>query len=269
MDLKLKGRSVLVTGASRGIGRAIAETFAAEGCALHLAARDPERLRRAADEIGNSYGVAVATYPCDLSRTADVEKLGQACGEVDILVNNAGGIPRGNLQEIDGATWRRAWDLKVFGFIDLTRLVLPRMIARGKGVIVNVIGSAAERPDPNYVAGCVGNAALNMFVECLGGESIRHGVRVVAVNPGPIMTDRFLEGLHRRAQRRYGDPERWPEMLKEELPSGRAGTPEEVAHAVAFLASDLASYASGAALRIDGGFFGSFRASGARAPASK
>lgn len=264
MDLKLTGRSVLITGASRGIGFSIAKVFASEGCGLHLAARDPERLRSAADEIRRLHGVAAATYPCDLSRTAEVEKLAKACGEVDILVNNAGGIPRGNLQEIDGATWRRAWDLKVFGFIDLTRLVLPRMYARGHGVIVNVIGSAGERPDPNYVAGCVGNAALNMFVECLGGESIRHGVRVVAVNPGPVMTDRFLEGLHRRAERQYGDANRWPELLREELPSGRAGTPDEVANAVAFLASDLAAYASGAALRIDGGFFGSFRASGAR-----
>lgn len=267
MELKLKGRSVLITGASRGIGLAIARVFASEGCVLHLAARDPDRLRKAADELGNTHGIPVAVHPCDLSRTADVERLGGVCGEVDILVNNAGGIPRGNLQEIDGATWRRAWDLKVFGFIDLTRIVIPRMYAKRRGVVVNVIGSAGEHPEPNYIAGCVGNAALIMFVQCLGAESIRHGVRVVAVNPGPIMTDRFLEGVQRRAERQYGDASRWPDLLKSELPRGQAGTPEEVAHTVVFLASDLAANTSAACIRMDGGFLSHFRASGARTSA--
>jgi len=267
MDLKLTGRSVLITGASRGIGFAVAKAFASEGCSLHLAARDPQKLRAAADEIRGLHGVAAAAYACDLSRTADVEKLGEACADVDILVNNAGGIPRGTLQEVDGASWRRAWDLKVFGFIDLTRIIIARMYAKRRGVVVNVIGSAAEHPEPNYIAGCVGNAALNMFVQCLGTESIRHGVRVVAVNPGPIMTDRFLEGVQRRAERQFGDASRWPELLQTELPRGQAGTPEEVADCVVFLASDLAANTSAASIRIDGGFLSHFRASGARTPA--
>lgn len=259
MKLNLQGKKALITGASRGIGKAISETLASEGCSLTLAARDEHMLGRVATELSSSYGVDVQTFAADLALQKSIEALGRACADVDILVNNAGAIPRGTIDEIDLATWRAAWDLKVFGYIGLSRLLLPRMCARKSGVIVNVIGTGAERPDPNYLAGCMGNASLSMMTQCLGGESIRHGVRVVAVLPGPIMTDRFVQGMHWRATKRYGDAARWPEILKSDLPSQRAGTPQEVAHTVAFLASDLASYTSGATIRIDGGFLGTFR----------
>ena len=184
MDLKLRGRTALVTGASMGIGFAVAQVLAEEGCTLHLAARNAARLEAAAEQIRSHAGVKVIVHPCDLSQTAAVEALAIACSDVDILVNNAGGIPRGTLQEIDAATWRRAWDLKVFGYIDLSRAIIARMYERGSGVIVNVIGAAAERLDPNYIAGCTGNAALNAFSTCLGQESISRGVRVVAACTG-------------------------------------------------------------------------------------
>ena len=253
MDLNLTGRTALVTGASRGIGLAIAKALAAEGVSLRLAARDAERLNGVCKELG------ARALAFDLSKSESIDALVEACGDIDILVNNAGGIPRGTLEEIDRATWRKAWDLKVFGYVDLTRAYLARMTKRGKGVIIAVIGAAGERADPNYVAGCMGNAALNMMVQCLGGESVRHGVRVVAVNPGPIMTDRFMQGMLWRAEKRFGDKNRWPEILQADLPMKRAGTVEEVASAVAFLVSDHASYISGEALRIDAGFMGALR----------
>lgn len=252
MELNLRGQSVLITGASRGIGKAVAEVMAEEGCTLHLAARDGDLLRQVCDELSARYKVAAHPHVHDLSQTAEVEKLGVACIDVDILVNNAGAIPRGPLTEIDGASWRKAWDLKVFGFIDLSRIIFQRMCERGRGNIVNVIGMAGERPDWKYIAGCTGNAALNSFTLGLGGESVRYGVRVNCVNPGPIMSDRFKEGILRRARLTLNDENRWPELLQD-LPIKRAGTPKEVADAVAFLASERASYISGAALRIDAG----------------
>ena len=253
MDLGLEGRTALITGGSRGIGLAIAKALKAEGVKLKLAARDPERLKKACADLD------AEPLAFDLSRSENIPALAQAAGDVDILVNNAGGIPRGTLEEIDSPAWRKAWDLKVYGYVDLTRAYLARMKKRGKGVIINVIGAAAELPEPSYVAGCMGNAALNMLTRCIGADSVRHGVRVVAVNPGPIMTDRFMQGMHRRAEQRLGDKERWPEILKSDLPIGRAGTPEEVAATVAFLASDHASYISGAAIRIDAGILGHMR----------
>jgi short-subunit dehydrogenase len=183
MDLNLRGRSVLITGASRGLGQSIAQVMAQEGCNLHLAATDAIRLAEVAHEIRAKHGVSVSTHVADLSVHENVAALGAACGDVDILVNNAGAIPRGTIEEIDAATWRKAWDLKVFGYIDLTRIIYPRMCARGKGVIINVVGMAGERAQFNYIATCTANAALIMFTECLGGESVKHGVRVVSINP--------------------------------------------------------------------------------------
>lgn len=253
MDLKLEGRTALVTGGSRGIGLAIARALKAEGVHLKLVARDAERLNQVCGELG------AAALAFDLSRPESIGAVVEAAGDVDILVNNAGSIPRGALEEIDAAAWRKAWDLKVFGYIDLTRAYLARMKKRGRGVIISVIGAAADLPDPGYVAGCMGNAALNMLTRCVGADSVRHGVRVVAVNPGPIMTDRFMQGMLWRAEQRFGDKERWPEILASDLPIKRAGTVEEVASTVAFLASDHASYISGAAIRIDAGILGHMR----------
>jgi NAD(P)-dependent dehydrogenase (short-subunit alcohol dehydrogenase family) len=252
MDLNLKGRSVLITGASRGIGRAVAEAMAAEGCELHLAARDEDHLKAAAETLTKEYGVKVHIYRRDLSLTPEVESLGRACEHVDILVNNAGDIPTGTLEELDSETWRKAWDLKVYGYVDLTRIVYRGMCARGRGVVVNVVGAAGKAPNHRYIAGCMANIALNMFTQCLGGESMRHGVRIVAVNPGPTISDRHLAHVKERAARVLGDANRWQE-LHAKFPAGRAGYVKEVADAVAFLSSDRASYISGASIKIDGG----------------
>ena len=252
MDLDLKGKSVLITGASRGIGHAIAEVMAAEGCNLHLAARDDARLKTLAERLKKEHGVEIAIYRRDLSLTSEVEALGEACRDVDILVNNAGDIPTGTLESIDKTTWRKAWDLKVFGYVDLTRIIYPRMCARRSGVIINVIGAAFKRPNPHYIAGCMANVALDMFTQCLGGESMRSGVRVVAVHPGPTTSDRHLAHVKERAQRELGDASRWQE-LHAKMPGGRAATVKEVAETVAFLASNRSSFTSGGSVIIDGG----------------
>ena len=252
MEMGLQGRTALVTGASRGIGKAIAAALAAEGCHLELAATNEGLLAELAADLARRYGVAVRIHPGDLTREEDRERLGLEARNVDILVNNAGAVPRGSIEEVDDAAWRQGWELKVFGYINLTRAIYPAMRARGSGVIVNVIGVAGVQPNANYIATTTANAAMIMFTASLGGDSVRHGVRVVGVNPGPTISDRFVGGQRRRAKRLLGEEERWPEFL-EDLPMGRASTVEEVADTVVFLASDRARAISGTSILIDGG----------------
>ncbi len=252
MELNLRGRRAAITGGSRGIGRAVAEELAAEGCHLHLAARSEADLKDAARQIADRHGVEVAIHPGDLTKRENVEALARDCHDVDILVNNAGAIPRGTLLDVDEDAWRHGWDLKVFGFINLTRGVYGAMCERGAGVVINVIGMGGLRPDANYIAGSTGNASLIMFTQALGGESVSHGVRVVGVNPGPVATEKYVGDAERLAQERFGDKDRWPELMSA-IPMGRPAEPDEVSGMVAFLASDRASYISGAMITIDGG----------------
>ncbi len=252
MDLGLRGLTALITGASKGIGEACAHQMAVEGCHLQLAARSRQQLEALAAQLRMTHGVEVTTHACDLSKQAEVLALAEACGTPDILVNNAGAIPSGALSDVDEAAWRAAWDLKIYGYVGLTRALLPKMYARRKGVIVCVIGSAGLNPNPNYIAGCMANAALNMMVRCLGMEAFDKGVRIVAVNPGATMSDRWMYLAKENARRRFGDPERYMELARD-YPGQRPATVEEVAATVAFIASPRSSYTSGAALTIDAG----------------
>jgi NAD(P)-dependent dehydrogenase (short-subunit alcohol dehydrogenase family) len=252
VDLNLTGRSALVTGGSKGIGLAIAHSLAAEGCNLHLAARTASELSKAAEDIRARHDVKVMIHPADLSESSQVKSLAASCSRVDILVNSAGGIPRGTLLEIDEQRWRQSWDLKLFGAINLTREIYGPMCQRGKGVIINIVGISGDRPDAYYIAGSCANAALIMFSRSLGGDSIRYGVRVVAVNPGPVETEKHIRDTERLAQEKFGDKTRWRDVMSG-LPMKRAALPEEVSSLVAFLASDHASYISGSAVTVDGG----------------
>ena len=253
MELGLDGKTVLVTGGSKGIGQAVAAGFAAEGCRLHLAARTEADLEAVAEQLRADHGAEVAVHPIDLSQGANVEKLASACAEADILVNNAGAIPPGDIASIDEARWREAWDLKVFGYINMTRAFYKSMRERGGGVILNVIGLAGEKPSFGYAAGATGNASLMAFTRAIGGASLEDGLRVLAVNPGAVQTERIVTLFRDMAEKQLGDAERYPEFF-EKLPLGRAATPEEVANVVVFLASDRASYLSGIVVPIDGGF---------------
>jgi NAD(P)-dependent dehydrogenase (short-subunit alcohol dehydrogenase family) len=252
MDLNLTGKTALITGGSKGIGFAVAQHLAGEGCHLHLAARDPAALATAREALTARHKVSVTVHALDLAKPAGIDALAETCKTIDILVNNAGAIPAASLDKTDDASWRQSWDLKVFGYINLTRLALAAMTARGNGVIVNVIGTGGERPSPGIIAGSTANAALMAFTRALGSTSIDHGVRIVAVNPGSVATERLIRQQRAHAERQLGDPERWRELVKQ-LPLGRAIEPDEVADLVAFLASERASYISGVIYTIDGG----------------
>ena len=249
MDLGLKGRTALVTGGSKGIGRAVAERLAEAGVNLHLAARGIEALEVAAAQIHASHGVSVAVHAVDLAHRGVPDALGEACAGADILVNNAGAIPTGGLAEVEADAWRTGWDLKVFGTIDLTRRIYAAMKARRQGAIVNVIGLSTARP-ARYMAGVTANAALNAFTRALGGASMDDGIRVVGVNPGWIRTERMIGMLRAQAAKRFGDAERWEELLKGQPAPGE---PAQVADMVVFLASERAAHVSGTVINVDGG----------------
>ena len=251
MDLHLTGKLALVTGASKGIGRASALMLAQEGCNLLLVSRTEATLRDAAEIIRARHQVRVDILTADLSVQAEVERVAAAAGPVDILVNNAGAIPQGDLLAVDDAKWRAAWDLKVFGFIGLTRALYPVLKTR-HGVVINVIGAAAEWLDPNYLAGSTGNAALVAFTKAFGRAAPKDGCRMVGINPGPVETDRIQVALKARAAREFGDETRWKEYYAT-MPFGRPASAEEIAAAVAFLASSRSGYTSGSVLTIDAG----------------
>lgn len=252
MELNLRGKTALITGASRGIGRAVAEGLAAEGVHLHLVARTRVDLERARVELMDRHQVQVSVHAVDLAQRGRPEALAARVGPVDLLVNNAGAIPAGPLHAVDEQAWRASWDLKMFGYINLTRVVHDRMRNGGGGVVINVIGTAGERHDPGYVAGVTANAGLMAFTRAMGAAAPRHNIRVVGVNPGVTRTDRME--VQARAQARVSgeDPERWSRLYGR-LPFNRPAEPAEVADMVVFLSSERASYVSGTVVTVDGG----------------
>jgi 3-oxoacyl-[acyl-carrier protein] reductase len=252
MDLKLAGRTALITGGSKGIGRATAEIFAAEGCNVIIVSRSAETLAAAKAAIAQKSNVRVDTVAADLSDSKNVDQLATDFPDIDILVNNAGAIPGGTLLDVSEATWRKAWDLKVFGYINMCRAFYALMKARHAGVIINVVGNAADTHDPEYICGVAGNAALTAFSQSLGCVSAKDGIRVVALSPGPVETDRIVTLMKKKAKDRTGSAENWQD-LRTPLPFQRCATPEEIGAAAAFLASPQSGYTSGSVVTIDAG----------------
>lgn len=252
MDLRIRGKTALVTGGSRGIGFGVAKLLAEEGCNLHLVARKPENLEAARAKITAEHKVEVACHAADLSDSATATDVARRLSGVDILVNNAGSIPRGSLAAMDDAAVRASWGLKLFGFMNMAREIYGAMCARKSGVIVNVIGGSGERPSAGYISGSMANAALMAMSRALGTEGPEHGVRVIGLNPAATETERQAVRWRERAKKELGDPERWRELTKN-YPFGRIATVDEIASAVVFLASGRASYISGTVLTVDGG----------------
>lgn len=252
MELGLRAKKILITGASQGIGAGLAEAFAAEGCELYLVARSADKLGAVADAIRQAHGVQVHLLPLDITAPGAIDQVMAFGGHVDVLVNNAGSIPGGTLWEVDETRWREGWELKVFGYINLCRAMYPAMKARGAGVILNNIGNGGENPDFNYIAGSTGNAALMAFTRALGGRSLEDGIRVVGVNAGPVATDRIVKVMRGHAAKLLGDAERFGELMAK-YPLGRPATVPEVADLFVYLASDRSAYSSGAIFTVDGG----------------
>lgn len=252
MELGLRDKVVLVTGATGAIGSEIADRFAAEGAKLVLTARDATKLAALAEDLKHRHGAQSRTISADLATKEGFASVTENAGHIDILVNNAGAIPAGNLFDISMETWRAGWELKVFGYIALTKYFLKTMSASGGGVIVNSIGSAGESPDFDYICGSTGNAALMAFTRAVGGKSLDMGVRVIGVNPGAVETERLRNLLKTRATETYGDETEYRRFF-DRYPSGRPAKATEVADLIVFVASEKSAYLSGTILTVDGG----------------
>ncbi|MEO1679665.1 MAG: SDR family oxidoreductase [Pseudomonadota bacterium] len=252
MDLRLSGKTALITGASMGIGAHVAETLAGEGVHLHLVARSADKLEAVRARILETSDVSVTLHASDLTEDGVPQALAEATGRVDVLVNNAGAIPSGDLWDVDEAAWRKGFDLKVFGYINMSRLFYAKMKAQGSGVIINIIGNGGEVLDRDYIAGATGNISLMGFTRALGGYALDDNLRVVGINPGPVNTDRIYTMLRKWAEKDLGDPERYMELAKG-YPLGRPAHCSEISDLVAFLASDRAAYTTGTVYTVDGG----------------
>ena len=252
MDLNLRNKTVLITGGSKGIGLACAKEFAAEGCNLHLVSRTKEDLENAKKEIEAEHGVQIKIHSFDLSNSMHVDQLVKNCPTIDILVNNAGAIPAGDIQTVEEERWRAAWDLKVFGYINMTRRYYPLMRDAGGGVIMNIIGLAGVRVDRNYIAGSAGNASIIGFTRAMGAHALDEGMRVLGVCPGAVQTERITTMLKTRARDEKGDENRWQDYFSG-MPLNRPALVEEIADVVVFLCSERASWLTGTTINLDGG----------------
>jgi 3-oxoacyl-[acyl-carrier protein] reductase len=257
MELGLNGRVAMVSGASKGIGRAVAELLAREGVRLSLCARNAGEVEAVARTIEADHGVECIGGAFDLTQPdapmAWVEATVARFGRVDILVNNAGAVPSGDFFAMAESDWLPGMEGKLLGYARVARAVMPGMFERRQGAIVNVIGTAAAQPMPGYVMGSAANAALVSLTKGLANEGGRFNVRVNGVSPGSTRTERWTMLAERAAAssgKTQAEAER--DMVAQSV-LGRAGEPSELADVIVFLASDRASYVTGATLNVDGG----------------
>lgn len=255
MQIKLDGRVALITGGSRGLGKAMALTFARAGADVAIAARRDDVLQETKAEIESAAQQRVMAISCDVRDAGNIEALyrqvTEGLGPVDILVNNAGTSATGKFEEITDEMWQSDFDLKVLSAIRLSRLAFPPMKSRGWGRIINVLNAHAKAPAPGSAPTSVSRAAGMALTKVLAGEGAPHNVLVNALCTGLIVSDQWRD-RHSSA----GDGKSFEEFVAsvgERVPLGRMGEAQEFANIACFLASDAAGYITGTAINVDGG----------------
>jgi 3-oxoacyl-[acyl-carrier protein] reductase len=256
MDLGLKDRVAIVTGASRGIGRACAAELLAEGAHVVVASKDPERNAAACRELSGKGGRVmgmVIDIESDDSIRMMVERTLKEFGRLDILVNNAALVSPGDLYTLSDTDWGKSFDKKLNGFARCMRHAIPPMRARKWGRIINVTGGAGRQPQPNAVATGMNNAAILNLTKAMAADLAKDGILLNSVVPSSTLTERLAENIKKTAAQ-TGKTE--AEVLKErgaKFPLGRIADVKEVAAVIAFMASERASYVVGCAWQVDGG----------------
>lgn len=258
MDLGLKGKVALVAAASRGLGRAVAEELAAEGCSLVLCSRSEDAISSTAKEIEAVTGAEVLAAVCDVSKPTDVADLARSAvarfGRIDILVTNAGGPPAGKFESLSQEQWEAATRLTLFSAIELTRHVLTGMKERGWGRILNITSIAVKQPVENLMLSNSLRAAVTGFARTLANEVATFGVTVNNIMPGYTRTERVEELSQMMAAKEGIRPEDFIARWEQEIPMRRLGEPNEFAALAAFLVSERASYITGVSIPVDGGW---------------
>jgi NAD(P)-dependent dehydrogenase (short-subunit alcohol dehydrogenase family) len=256
MELGLRGKAALVTGASRGLGEAIALELAAEGVQVCLAARDAAKLAEVAAAITSRAQARCVTFAGDLrdgeTMQSAVAHAVDAFGKLDILVNNAGATRRGDFFALTDDDWQDGYALKFHGYVRATRAAWPHLKA-ARGTVINIVGIGARGGNDEFTIGGSVNAAILNFTKAMAHLGMREGVRVNAINPGHIETERLTRNIARLAQRQGITPDAARAGLLAACGTQRFGRPDEIASAVAFVASDRASFVQGALIDIDGG----------------
>src|SRR5215472_6918627 len=256
MDVRLDGRTAVITGGSKGLGLAIAEEYAKSGADVAILARNPDTLAEAKAKIqAGAPGRKIAAVSCDVSKAADIRKaydqIMAEFGKIDIFVNNAGQSTRGPSEEITDEMWQADLDLKLFAQIRFCRLLFPQMKQRRWGRIIAVLNIGAKAPGPNSAPTSVSRAAQMAFTKALSMEGAPHNVLVNSLHVGVIVSEQIVR-RHRREAANVS-LEEFIRQAGQGVPLGRMGRPEEFANIACFLASDAASYVTGCAINVDGG----------------
>ena len=251
MDLQLRDKIVLITGGSKGIGLACARAFLAEGAVLAIVSRSEANLANARGILGTVLTIA-ADLVDERAAAGVVDAVERELGPIDVLVNSAGAARRTPPDDLTPQAWRAGMDAKYFTYINVIDPVVKRMAGRGKGVIVNIIGSGGKIAAATHLAGGAANSALMLATVGLANAYARKGVRVVGISPGLTRTDRVAEGLKAEAQLQGLTESDALQRIIDRVALGRLAEPEEVANVAVFAASARASYLTGVVITMDG-----------------
>lgn len=258
MDLGLNGKSVIVTAASKGLGKASAKVFAAEGAKVLIASRDQSQLEKTVNDIRSlTANENVSFITCDIKKPAEIEQMieyaVQLYSTVDVLVNNAGGPPAGGFDQFQDEDWQHAFELNLLSFVRTIRGVLPYMRANGSGRIVNIASSSIKQSIDNLILSNTFRAGITGLSKSLSREWASNDILINTIGPGRIATDRVRQLDETKAKKLNASYEEIKRDSEQTIPMGRYGNPDEFARVVAFLCSEANTYMTGQSLVVDGG----------------